>query len=60
MTIKATADTPPPDHYRTYCAECERDLGPAPVDCWWDIVIVCELCDAKLREQAGLTTKESE
>jgi len=55
MTI---TDIPTPGHYRTYCAECGRDLGPAPAGCWWDTDEICAACDRRLREEAGL--KESE
>ena len=51
-------DTPTPDHYRTYCALCGADIGPAPAGCWFDTHGICEECDAKLRGRAGLTTKE--
>jgi len=51
MTI---TDIPTSGHYRTYCAECGRDLGPAPAGCWWDTDEICAACDRRLREQAGL------
>jgi len=51
-------NTPIPGYYRTYCAWCGADIGPAPADCWWDTRGICEDCEEQLRKRAGLTTKE--
>jgi len=44
--------------HRIRCAWCGRDLGPAPLGCWADTDGICEDCDERLREEAGLQESE--